>query len=104
MELSELRKEILKMKKAGSHFSCLSAFCQNGKLGIVYHFIRKEKPVDLKVIFQPEMVVPSISDIYPSALLYEIEAHELFGIKFDKIEREHLFLPENWKKGYPLRK
>jgi len=32
-----------------------------------------------------------------------VEAHEMFGIKFDKLEKTKMFLPDDWKKKPPLR-
>jgi membrane-bound hydrogenase subunit beta len=51
-------------------------------------------------------VVPDISDIVPSAAIYEREVYELVGIKFEGLQdSSHLLLPEGWPEGvFPLRK
>ena len=105
MDVSEIRKKAGMMKKAGAHFSCLSAFSRKTRYGLVYHFIKNGVAVDVTVSFNRGDTVPDIADIYPSAAFYQVEAHETFGIKFSRLPREHLFLPDNWPRGkYPLRK
>jgi NADH:ubiquinone oxidoreductase subunit C len=101
MKVSEIRREMA--KHGGDRFSAITAFNEGKKLGLVYHIIKGKKPANLTVIFEEKETIPSIADIFPSASLYETEAHELFGIKFDKLEKTRLFLPDDWKGKPPLR-
>lgn len=102
MKLSELRGEIKRHKD--DHFSCMSGFnAEKKKLGLTYHFLRGKKQVNLTMVFDEKDTVPSVADIIPSASIYETEAHEMFGIKFDKLERTKLFLSDDWKQKPPLR-
>jgi len=101
MKVSEIKREVGKLK--GEHFSCISAFNEGKKIGLTYHFLRGKKPVNLTVVFEEKETIPSISEIFPSASNYEIEAHEMFGVKFNKLERKRLFLSDDWKRGPPLR-
>ena len=50
--------------------------------------------------------VPSLSEIIPSAEVFERELHEMFGIEITGLRNnERLYLPERWPEGvYPLRK
>ncbi len=49
-------------------------------------------------------VLPTVSDIWGTALLNEREVFGFFGIKFiDHPDMRHLFLTDRWK-GYPFRK
>jgi len=101
MNVSEIKTEVKKHKD--DHFSCMSGFNSERQLGLTYHFLKGKKPIDLTVVFDEDEIVPSIADIFPSASMYEVEAHEMFGIKFDKLEKTKMFLPDDWKKKPPLR-
>ncbi|MDR2058015.1 MAG: NADH-quinone oxidoreductase subunit D [Dysgonamonadaceae bacterium] len=49
-------------------------------------------------------LIPSVSDIWESANLYEREVHDFLGIRFlNNPDMRRLFLRQDWK-GYPLRK
>lgn len=76
-------------------------------LRVEYHFfsyrhlhtivIRTEVPRD-------EPVVPSLSDLYPTADWNEREAWDLLGIRFEgHPDLRRILLPEEWE-GHPLRK
>jgi NADH:ubiquinone oxidoreductase subunit C len=101
MKVSDIRKDTGRFMDA--HFSCISAFNAGKKLGLTYHFLDGKKPIDLTTVFEERTKIPSIADMFPSASLYETEAHEMFGVKFDKLERTKLFLSDDWKKKPPLR-
>ena len=101
MKLSDVKKEVARHKN--DRFSGISGFNDGKKLGLAYHFIKGKTPLDLTVVFDEKEVVPSISDIFPSASYYETEAHEMLGVKFDRLDRAKLFLAEDWKKKPPLR-
>ncbi len=49
--------------------------------------------------------VPTVTDIFPGAILYERELMEMLGVKVDgHPDPRRLFLPEDWPDGeYPLR-
>lgn len=104
MEPVKLPDKVKAMKKAGAHFSCLSAFSKGKMFGLVYHFVKRGKSIDVKFEFSQTETVPNIADIYPSAAFYEREAHEMFGIKFEGLKEEVLFLPEKLKGKFPFRK
>jgi ech hydrogenase subunit D len=62
-----------------------------------YHFVNlKIKVVDL------EIEVPSVSNIYWSAFLYENEIHDLFGVKFKDIAVDYRgnFYRTSVKRGF----
>ena len=101
MKLSELRGQI--KKHSQDHFSCMSGFNRDRQLGLTYHFLKGKKPVDLTVVFDGKETIPSVADIFPSASIYETEAHEMFGIKFSKLEKTKMFLSDDWKQKPPLR-
>lgn len=49
--------------------------------------------------------LPTVTDVFPSALAYEREVQEFLGIRYEGIpDPRRLFLPDDWPEGvYPLR-
>lgn len=76
-------------------------------LEVLYHFCEGAAVVTLRVRLPYETpVVASICSDIPSAVLFEQEVSEMFGVTFlDAPFSGYLFLPEEWPEGvYPLRK
>ncbi|MCC6805313.1 MAG: NADH-quinone oxidoreductase subunit C [Anaerolineae bacterium] len=79
----------------------------SGRLEILYHFCSDAAVVTLRVSTSRESPsVPSICCLIPSAVVFERELHEMFGITVIDIPNDDpLFLPDDWAAGvYPLRK
>ncbi len=79
------------------------------ELGVVYHIESTKHrhliQITVKTDDRENAEIDTIHDIFPAAYYNEMEAHELLGIKFKgHPDLKHLFLPEDWDKGYPLRK
>jgi len=79
------------------------------ELGVVYHIestkYRHMIQLTVKIENRDNAEIDTIHDIFPAAYYNEMEAHEMFGIKFKNHPNlKHLFLPEDWDKGYPMRK
>jgi Ni,Fe-hydrogenase III component G len=51
-------------------------------------------------------VIPTVCNLIPSAIFFERELIEMFGITVEGTPNtDHLFLPDEWPEGvYPLRK
>lgn len=77
------------------------------RLEILYHFCSGAEIVTLRVSTARESPsVASISSLIPSAIVFERELREMFGITVIGIPNaDPLFLPEDWVPDvYPLRK
>lgn len=74
---------------------------------VLYHICEGPIVATLRVrVPYDDLVVPSLSPVLPSVLLFEQEASEMLGITFAGLPFEgYLFLPDDWPHGvYPLRK
>lgn len=78
-----------------------------GGIEVLYHFCEGGSVVTLRVRTpRTHPVVPTISQIIPSATFYELELREMFGVSLEGLPpSKHLFLPDDWEEGvFPLRK
>ena len=74
---------------------------------LIYQFDVKGKVKEITLnVPREKPLVPTISDIYPLAELFEREVHDFFGVEFPGNTRLHdkLFLPEHYKGRPPLLK
>jgi len=77
------------------------------EMEVLYHFCPGDVLIALRVrIPRQDGAVPSLSEVIPSAEVFERELHEMFGIEITGLRNtERLYLPESWPEGlYPLRK
>lgn len=78
-----------------------------GQLEVLYHFCSGAEVATLRVrTARKQASVPSICRLIPSAVVFERELREMFGITVIGIPNaDPLFLPDDWGAGvYPLRK
>ena len=78
-----------------------------GTMEILYHFCRGPAIVTFRVTLPREAPsVPSLSAVVPSALMYERELAETFGIQVAGMpDKKRQFLSDDWPENlYPLRK
>ncbi len=77
--------------------------------GLLYHLFIPDKNtiITLKTEIPREPAeIPTVTDIFPGANLYEREVYDMLGIKFiNHPNLKRLLLPEDWPEGvHPLRK
>lgn len=79
-----------------------------GTIEILYHFCNGAAVLTLRTwVSYTNPSVGSVTGLIPSAMLYETELSEMFGVRIrnNPNAREHLLLPEDWPKNvFPLRK
>ena len=107
-----LRKDLKKLmnllsKKLNTeHLSTITARDTGNDFEVLYHFFIQNVLVTVRTsCSRDDATVDSIIDNFPSAVLYERELHDMFGIK-TKVHSnlKRLLLPDDWNQGYPLRK
>jgi len=87
---------------------CLSGLEMLEQYFVVYHLYSMKyghkitlRCGDLK---NNEVIVPSVSSVWPTAEWHEREAYDFFGIRFsDHPDHRRILCPDDWE-GYPLRK
>lgn len=80
------------------------------RYGVVYHLLslRNNQRLRLRVLVDPEPLVPSVIDIWNSANWYEREAYDLFGIVFDghpdlrRLLTDYGFVGHPFRRDFPL--
>lgn len=78
-----------------------------GSIEVLYIFEYGAALVNLRVMLPySKAVVPTISGMLPTAILYEWELEEMLGVEVIGLPMKgHLILADNWPEGvYPLRK
>lgn len=99
---------LLKDKFNITFISTISGVDLDTEIELLYHLVYEGSiSISLGVrLPTDDLVIPTVTDILPGAILYEKEVHEMFGVLFEGHPDLSLFLlPENWPEGvYPLRK
>lgn len=106
----QLRKVAQKLKSEGFDVLLnLTGMDYNDKFGVIYHLtstVDKMAMLVLKVQTpdREKLDIPTVSDIWESANLYEREAYDFFGIRFiGHPDLRRIFLRADWN-GFPFRK
>jgi NADH:ubiquinone oxidoreductase subunit C len=98
--------EVLADKLKVKHLSTITARDTGTDFEILYHFFTRGVVVTVRTACpRDDPSVDSIMKIFPGAVFYEREIHDLFGVEpRGHIDLRRLVLPEDWDQGYPLRK
>ncbi len=104
-----IRDAITGLKGLGCrHLSAMSGLDLGEKFEVLYH-LSAPRGIVLSLraaVTRPAPRLPTVSDLFPVAGIYEREIHDLFGIEFEGLkDSRRLLLHEGWPEGqYPLRK
>ncbi|MFN3993394.1 MAG: NADH-quinone oxidoreductase subunit C [Tabrizicola flagellatus] len=76
------------------------------RFDVVYHFLSmyRNHRIRVKVAVREDEMVPSITDLHPSANWFEREVFDMFGILFSGHPDLRRILTDYGFRGYPLRK
>ncbi|KKL04616.1 hypothetical protein LCGC14_2614270 [marine sediment metagenome] len=76
------------------------------RFDVVYHFLSmyQNQRIRLRMSVREEDMVPSITDVHPSANWFEREVFDMFGILFSGHPDLRRLLTDYGFRGYPLRK
>jgi len=79
---------------------------RESRFEVVYHFLsmRQNQRVRVKLPAGEDDVIPSITDLHPSAEWYEREVFDMYGILFSGHPDLRRILTDYGFRGYPLRK
>ena len=91
-----------------NYLFCVTGMDWGEDLGVIYHLesteFRHNIVVKVKTSDRENPTMDSVSDIWYTAELHEMEVYDFFGIKFNNHPNlKRLFLPLEWQ-GWPLRK
>jgi ech hydrogenase subunit D len=89
VEVGALVGAVSEMKNKGYRLVQISPTTLGG-FELNYSFDKDYSFTNIRVmVASDEVVVPSVSSIYPNAFLYENEIHDLFGIKISGISIDY---------------
>jgi len=99
----------MRVKRLGylSAITCLDLGPESEQLELLYHFCAGSAVITLRVsLARAAPAVATLSQIIPSAEVFERELSEMFGVTVRGLPSpEHLYLPDEWPEDtYPLRK
>ncbi len=98
---------ILKKRLGVNHVSTVTGRDATTHFDVIYHFALGGLVISVRVIVsRQDPVMPSSTDFFPGATLYEREVYDILGVQFDgHQDLRRLVLPDDWPVGvHPLRK
>lgn len=89
IELKDLLTETDRQYKAGRRLVLVTCVKTNEGFELTYSFDKDYKMENIKFTIKEDTEIPSISDIYWNAFIFENEIHDLFGIKIKGINIDY---------------
>ncbi|MDO5382721.1 MAG: NADH-quinone oxidoreductase subunit C [Eubacteriales bacterium] len=86
-----LLNKVMEMKRQGLRLSQACAAVVNEKYELSYSFAQEGtyRYITLRLVIDTSVEIPSITEFYPYAFLYENEMKELFGVKIKLINLDY---------------
>ncbi|MDD6728888.1 MAG: NADH-quinone oxidoreductase subunit C [Eubacteriales bacterium] len=85
LEIPELYNKMLEKQRAGYRLAQICATAFEGYNELIYSVAYGYDFENYKIIVPIDTEISTISDFFPSAMLYENEMKELFGVKIKSI-------------------
>lgn len=107
LEVSELLSKVKELKSENYRLGQICGTPADGKIEIMYSFDKDLAGLNLKLTVENETSVPSITETYWPAFIYENEIHDLFGVTFTDSKLDYngnffrLAKPTPWKPAAP---
>ncbi|MBO6108575.1 MAG: NADH-quinone oxidoreductase subunit C [Eubacterium sp.] len=91
IEVGELIPKVMKLKKQGMRLSQACAAYIDEKFELSYSFADDVtyRYHSLRLVIDTDTDVPSITEVIPSAVFYENEMKEIFGVKIGMISLDY---------------
>lgn len=86
------------------HLTTITGVDEGAAISLYYHFWSTREFLSVKTsIPKQNLSIPSITDIFPSSLLYEAELQDMLGITFEgnSLKGRRLLLPDNYPSEAP---
>ncbi len=106
IEISDLLKRVLELKKSGYRFSQANAALIDERFELSYSFSDYETYGlhTLRIVADTAEEIPSITQIIPAAVFYENEMKELYGVQIKMIDLDYKDRLYRIRQKYPLGK
>lgn len=89
VDIQTLYKTMLDKQRAGYRLAQICATAFEGYNELIYSVVDGYTFENYKVVVPIDTEITTISDFYPSAMLYENEMKELFGVKINAINPDY---------------
>ncbi len=81
----QIDAEARRRLEEGWHLVQLCGFASEGGVGVLYTFVRDGVGESVRVLVAPDGSVPSVTETYPAAFVFENELAELYGVNVEGI-------------------
>ncbi len=85
IDSGDLSRYALKMKRDNARLVQICAVSVPGGYELSYSFAKGYEFINYRIVIDEDTRIASIGDVYPSAVFYENEMKELFGVKIDSM-------------------
>lgn len=89
VDIQTLYKTALEKQRAGYRLAQICATAFEGYNEVIYSFAKEYAFENYKIIVPIDLEISTISDFYPSAMLFENEIKELFGVRIKSINPDY---------------
>lgn len=89
VDIETLYKIVIEKQRAGYRLAQMCATAFEGYNEVIYSFVLDYTFENYKVIVPIDSEINTISDLFPSAMLFENEMKELFGVQIKSINPDY---------------